>query len=184
LNVHGLFNVYNALAASAVAYSLGMNVDEIKVALDSYRAFPMRFEVTRKEGVTIINDSYNANPSSMKESVRELVRLGGSGRVVAILGDMLELGEFTEDEHRDVGRMISDSGVDVLVTVGAMMGLAAEECIKRQREKKGPETHVFRDVHGAEKNITDILKKGDTVLIKGSRSMTMEKVMEGIVHAL
>ena len=184
LNVYGLFNVYNALAASAVGHSLGMNIDEIKIALEAHRAFPMRFEVIKKEGITIINDSYNANPASIKESVTELIRLGYKGRVVAILGDMRELGEFSEDEHRDVGRMIAATGVDILIAVGERMGLAAEECMKAINVKAGPEVFVFKDVNDAKENITSILKRGDTVLIKGSRSMTMERIMEGIDNAL
>jgi len=181
LNVHGLFNVYNALAASAVSFSLGMNIGEIKAALETYRTFPMRFEVTRKEGITIINDSYNANPASMRESVNELMRLSGSKRSVAVLGDMRELGEFSEDEHRAVGKMIYERGVDIFIAVGARMRLAAEECMKKKGRKA---VYHFTDVHDARQHIMSILEKGDTVLIKGSRSMSMESLMEEIADAV
>ncbi len=184
LKVLGLFNVYNALAASAVTYSLGMSIDEIKAALGAYSGFPMRFEVIEKNGITVINDSYNANPSSIKESVMELIRLGTEGRVVAILGDMRELDEFSEKEHRAIGRMISETGVDVFVAVGEMMNMAAEESTSGKGGKAAPEVVTFKDANSAKDNIMDILKPGDTVLIKGSRSMTMEKIIEGITNAV
>lgn len=184
LRVHGLFNVYNALAAAAVSFSLGIGLRGIKDALETYRAFPMRFEVIKKGGITLINDSYNANPSSIKESVSELVRLSAEGRSVAVLGDMRELGEFSQDEHREVGRMLSESGVDVFIAVGEKMRLAAEESARARGEKALPHIVSFRDVTEAQDKIMNILEKGDTVLLKGSRSMSMEKIMENITDAV
>ncbi len=184
LNVHGLFNVYNALAASAVSYSLGMSIDEIRTALNEYRAFSMRFELVNKGGIRVINDSYNANPSSMRESIGELHRLGGEGRIVAILGDMRELGQFSDDEHKGVGRMISETGVDVFVAVGEKMSLAAEECVRLMGEVPGVTVYTFSDAVETKENVKDILKRGDTVLIKGSRAMEMERVMEALQDAL
>lgn len=184
LNVFGLFNVYNALAAAAVSSSLGMTVDEIKSALEEFRAFPMRFEVIRKGGVTVINDSYNANPASMEESLRELVRLGAGGRVVAVLGDMKELREFSEEAHRNIGRMISDMSVDVFVAVGDKMAMAAEESFKAKSNVSPVQVFMFKDADAAGKNITDLVKQGDTVLIKGSRSMSMEKIIGGLTDVI
>ncbi|GBD97393.1 UDP-N-acetylmuramoyl-tripeptide--D-alanyl-D-alanine ligase [bacterium BMS3Abin06] len=184
LNVHGLFNVYNALAASAVSFSLGMSIDEIKTAIETYRAFPMRFEVLRKNGITVINDSYNANPSSVEESLKELIRLAAGGRAVAILGDMRELREFSEDEHRNTGKTVSGIGIDIFIAVGDMMNLAAKESMKAVGDKRGPQAFSFRDIDIAKKNIMEILKQGDTVLIKGSRTMAMERIIEGITDAV
>jgi UDP-N-acetylmuramoyl-tripeptide--D-alanyl-D-alanine ligase len=180
LNVYGLFNVYNALAAAAASFYLGMTLQEIKAALETYRAFSMRFDVVRKNGITVINDSYNANPSSMEESIKELSCLGGKGRVVAILGDMRELHEFSEYEHRNIGKIVSDMGVEVFIAVGEMMELAANESLKATGREKVPEVFTFRDIDKAKKDIMKILKKGDTVLIKGSRSMSMERIMGSI----
>ncbi|MBI4682457.1 MAG: UDP-N-acetylmuramoyl-tripeptide--D-alanyl-D-alanine ligase [Nitrospirae bacterium] len=184
LKVHGLFNVYNALAASAVTFSLGMSIDEIRAALGAYSGFPMRFEVIEKNGITVINDSYNANPSSVEKSVKELVRLGSGGRVVAVLGDMRELDEFSEKEHRAIGRMISETGVDVFVAVGEMMNMAAEESASEKSGAAAPEVFTYIDADSAKDNIMAILRPGDTVLVKGSRSMTMEKIIEGITDAV
>lgn len=181
LNIHGLFNVYNALAASAVCFSLGITAEEIKAALEAYTAFPMRFEVTDKNGITVINDSYNANPASVKEALTEIASLN-KGRSVAVLGDMFELGEFSEAEHRAVGRIVCDLGISVFVAVGEMMSLAAEE-VHMNKERKSL-VFTFKNADEACENIKNILKSGDTVLIKGSRSMGMEKIMEGITDAL
>jgi UDP-N-acetylmuramoyl-tripeptide--D-alanyl-D-alanine ligase len=177
LSIYGLFNVYNALAAAAVCFSLGMTIDEIKTSLESFSAFPMRFEVIRGDRITVINDSYNANPSSMKESLKGLLSLHEKGRAVAILGDMQELDKFSEDKHRELGMRISESNIDVFVAVGEMMGLAAEESVKTRGGKKVPEVFTFEDAGAAEKDILHILKEGDTVLVKGSRSMSMEKIV-------
>ncbi len=184
LNIYGLFNVYNALAATAVCFLLGMTIDEIKTALESYRSFPMRFEVIRKNNITVINDSYNANPTSMEESIKELIRLGDKGRVVAVLGDMLELHKFSEDAHRNIGKIISDMGVNIFVAVGEMMSLAADESIKTKGSQSIPEVYIFKDVDAAKENIMKILKHGDTVLIKGSRLMSMERIIGSITDVI
>jgi UDP-N-acetylmuramoyl-tripeptide--D-alanyl-D-alanine ligase len=182
LHTHGVFNIYNALAASAVCYSLGMTAGEIKTALEEYRAFSSRFEVIKSGGVTLINDSYNANPQSMKEALKGLGSFKGGGRLVAVLGDMNELGEFSGELHRTIGGEVTAAGLDVFVAVGKMMSLAAEE---GQRQRNGrkiltPEIYKFNDVSDAGQGILDIIRHGDTVLVKGSRSMTMEKIVEKI----
>ncbi len=184
LRVHGLFNVYNSLAASAVCLSLGIGIDEIKSALESFRAFPMRFELIRGDNITLINDSYNANPSSMEESLKEALRLAGRGRAVAVLGDMGELDEYTENGHRAVGRLVSEMDVDVFVAVGEKMRLAAEEIKEAKGENPLPEVFVFKNADAAGKDIVDILKQGDTVLIKGSRMMSMEKIVRSIKNVI
>ena len=182
LNIHGLFNVYNALAASAVCLSLGITVEEIKTALESYAGFPVRFQVIRGDKITLINDFYNANPSSMKESLKEFVLMKGEKRTVAVLGDMMELGKFSEEAHRAAGKMMSEIGVDVFVAVGEMMSLAAEESKKIRGKKPMPAIYTFRNADEACEDIMDILKHGDTVLIKGSRLMCMEKIANLILR--
>ncbi len=180
LNVHGLFNVYNALAAAAAGFSLDIPPEDIKDALESFRGCSMRFEIKKIKGVTLIDDSYNANPSSMQESLREMLRIGVKGRTVAVLGDMGELDEFSEEEHRNIGRLIAGTGIDVFIGVGPMMSAAAEECMRIRGKKNGSVIHTFRDADEAKQNIMDILKDDDTVLIKGSRVMRMEKIAERI----
>jgi UDP-N-acetylmuramoyl-tripeptide--D-alanyl-D-alanine ligase len=179
LNVHGKFNVYNALAASAVCFSLGMNILDIKASLEEYISFPMRFDVIRSGNVTVINDSYNANPSSVREALNELVRMRTGGRLVAILGDMSELGSFSEEAHRTVLREASELGIEVILPVGEMMGGAAGEIISSGRNRSSV-IHAFDSVEVLTENIRGILREGDTVLVKGSRSMGMDRVVGGI----
>lgn len=180
LSTHGLFNVYNALAASAVCISLGITLDEIKNALKSYNGMPMRFQIEKAGAITIINDSYNANPSSVAESLREFVCMKGGMRAVVILGDMLELGGFSEEAHKNIGRIISEMDIDVFVAVGEMMALAAEESRKNKAKKQSPLVYLFKNIGGAGEDIMNILRQGDTVLVKGSRAMGMEKIIERI----
>ncbi|HCC69139.1 MAG TPA: UDP-N-acetylmuramoyl-tripeptide--D-alanyl-D-alanine ligase [Nitrospiraceae bacterium] len=174
--VHGVFNIYNALAASAVGLSLGISLDEIKEAIEGYAGFPMRFEIMRCGGITIINDAYNANPSSMREALGELVNLRGTGgeRLIAALGDMFELGAIAGEAHRTLAELLSELGIDVFIAVGQMMDIAALEA-------KGMEVHRFKDADEARQNISSIIRQGDIILIKGSRAMGMERVMEGII---
>ncbi len=184
LGVHGLFNVYNALAAAAVCFSLGVGIEEIKSALEEYKPFSMRFELIRTDGITIINDSYNANPSSMEESLKEALRISDEGRIVAVLGDMGELDAFSEIEHRAVGRIVSEMEIDVFIAVGEMMDLAADESRKRLGPNPEQEVKSYNNIDEAGKDIANVLKEGDTVLIKGSRLMSMEKIIGSIINAV
>lgn len=183
LGIHGVFNVYNALAAAAVSSSLGISLSGIKEALEAYRPFSMRFEVKKVGGITLINDAYNANPASMEEALKELVLMGVESRLVAVLGDMLELGKFSEEAHRELGCTLSDMDIDVFVAVGELMGIAAEEYIRAMGGRPAL-VYSFKSSGEAGEDIMDILKPGDTVLFKGSRSMQLEKVIRGVRHAV
>lgn len=180
LNVHGIFNVYNALAASAVSFLLGSTIEEIKNALENYRAFPKRFEVIKRNNITLIDDSYNANPSSMEAALRELVRMKGKGRTVAVFGDMLELGKFSEKAHSNIMKLACDIGINVFVAVGEMMSFAAVKGKKINDKKSLPAIYSFKNADEAIRGIMDILREGDTVLVKGSRAMTMEKIVNQV----
>ena len=166
----GLFNVYNSLAAAAAAYATGFTPSEIKKGLESFNGVPMRLEIFSLDGVTYINDSYNANPSSMEESVSELVRRTkeghGHGRAIAVLGDMLELGEYSSEAHVKLGRRLSGLSVDVLIGAGPLMSLAVEEF-----QGKGIAVENAQD---AGHELEMLVRQGDIVLVKGSRGMKME----------
>lgn len=166
----GLFNVYNSLAAAAAAYALGFEPDDIKKGLESFKGVPMRLEVFTHDGVTYINDSYNANPSSMEESVRELVRrTNGGRRAIAVLGDMLELGEYSTDAHVKLGRWLSALPVDIFIGAGALMSLAVDVF-----PGKGVAVGNAKDA-GTE--LEKLVREGDVVLVKGSRGMRMEDAL-------
>jgi UDP-N-acetylmuramoyl-tripeptide--D-alanyl-D-alanine ligase len=144
----------------------------------------MRFELIKIGEVTVINDSYNANPSSIKEALKEMVAMRHEGRLVALLGDMFELDEFAEEAHRAIGKMISEMDIDVFVAVGELMAFAAEECISTRGDDPKPVVQQFGSTEEAAKNIMSIIGPRDTVLVKGSRGMKLENVIGGITDAL
>ena len=167
--ISGRFNIYNLLAAASVGYLFHVDIEKIKHALESFIGVPMRFEMKEMKGMRIISDVYNANPGSMEEAIKELVRLK-TGRTIAVLGDMLELGSYEKEAHRRLVMWMSDLPVDVLIAVGPLMSSAATE-FKR-------DVHKLQNSLEARKILKDICREGDTVLIKGSRGMSMERILE------
>jgi UDP-N-acetylmuramoyl-tripeptide--D-alanyl-D-alanine ligase len=169
LPLPGLFNISNALAAAAAAFLMGIEPEAVKEAIGSFHGVPLRFEVKEADGIRIICDMYNANPGSMKEALREAAGLK-KGRMIAVLGDMLELGAYEAQAHRELGKELSLYGADIFIAVGKGMSLAADEF-------KG-ETYRLDSAAEAGLTLRKIWREGDTVLIKGSRRMKMERVLE------
>jgi UDP-N-acetylmuramoyl-tripeptide--D-alanyl-D-alanine ligase len=167
--ISGIFNIYNVLAAAAVGYLFHIDPADMKKSIDSFEGVPMRLEFRDWEGTRVISDVYNANPASMEEALKELVRTRGR-RAIAVLGDMLELGAYEEEAHRKIGRLLSELGVEIFITVGPRMALAASEF-------KGV-VHTLSSASEAGRLLSEIRREGDTILIKGSRAMHMEKVLE------
>ncbi len=174
LNIPGVFNIYNALAAAAAGVAFGIGLGDIARALSGFSGVAMRCELREMNGYLFLNDVYNANPSSMREALKELVRLKREGgRAVAVLGDMLELGGYSEEAHRSLGGwMRAELGIDLLITAGDMMGLAG-----REFRDAGGEAIICRDSDEAGAALFANIKKGDAALVKGSRGMRMEKVL-------
>lgn len=168
--ISGLFNIYNILAAVSMSHTLNVDLQSIKIAVESFGGVPMRLENREIDGIKFICDLYNANPTSMECAVRELIRVS-NGRKIAVLGDMLELGSYTEEAHRELGRLLSGLPVDILIAVGPYMSFAASEFEKT--------VYKLTNADEAAKVLKKICKKGDTVLIKGSRGMNMERVIGG-----
>jgi UDP-N-acetylmuramoyl-tripeptide--D-alanyl-D-alanine ligase len=177
LNAPQRFNCYNAAAAAAACYSYGFDGATIVRGLENYQGVAMRFEMTQKDGVTIINDAYNANPASMASAIDELARFKGQGRLVAMLGDMLELGGFSEEAHQAIVKKLSILGVDILVAVGTMMSLASKTA-------QGVTVHTFSNAIEAGRYAGGILQSGDTLLVKGSRGLKMELALKEALNAL
>jgi UDP-N-acetylmuramoyl-tripeptide--D-alanyl-D-alanine ligase len=165
-------NVYNALAAIAAASIFGMSLEEIKIGIEKFRASKMRIEVLSKNTLKIINDAYNANPESMKMAINVLASVPAAGRRIAILGDMLELGVWSDIAHRDVGRLLASSPIDTLITVGNEAAHIAEEA-----SGHGKEVFICSTTEEAEKKIAKIIKSDDLILVKGSRALKMEKIV-------
>lgn len=166
--ISGMFNIYNLLAAASVGYLFNIDLLDVKNAVDSFTGVPMRLEFKQLNGINVISDVYNANPASMDEAIKELVRIK-RGRIIAVLGDMLELGSYEEEAHRRLGRLMSGLPIDIFIAVGPLMAFAASEF--------SGSVYKLQSAGEAGKLLRDICKKGDTVLIKGSRGMNMDKVL-------
>ncbi|WP_226996330.1 UDP-N-acetylmuramoyl-tripeptide--D-alanyl-D-alanine ligase [Tessaracoccus flavus] len=182
LSVIGRHQVMNALAAAAAAVAVGLDVESVASSLSgATQRSSWRMELLqRHDGVLVLNDAYNANPDSMEVGLRTAVELGlstraehPSGRVIAVLGDMLELGPLTEESHVELGRLAADMGVAEVIAVGEnassiVAGATAEGLAARVSD---------RDSIASSLN----LSPGDVVLIKGSRGVGLETVAAELV---
>ncbi|MBE0477290.1 MAG: UDP-N-acetylmuramoyl-tripeptide--D-alanyl-D-alanine ligase [Coriobacteriia bacterium] len=180
LAVCGRHNVYNALGAAAVALDLGLSVEETAQGLACASPGDMRMQVfTSASGVTVVNDAYNANPTSMRAALQALDDMTTEGRRIAVLGDMAELGSLTELAHFQLGEQIARHAVDVLVTVGEKGRRIADGA-----RAAGVDPDAVRPcvtVEEASEVLDDVVEPGDLVLVKASRSVGLERVVEGIV---
>ena len=177
LRTVGRHNVYNALAAAAGALATGLPLETVKFGLEEFRPVAMRSELRVLNGRTVLADYYNANPASVKAALETLASLKGGRRAVAVLGDMLELGETAAEAHRDTGRTASSLGIDLLICVGPLARHIAEGAVAAGMARN----RVFEadtTSRGAAL-LREHSRPGDTVLVKGSRGMKMEKVLEG-----
>ncbi|MFD0274483.1 UDP-N-acetylmuramoyl-tripeptide--D-alanyl-D-alanine ligase [Kitasatospora sp. NPDC127111] len=186
LRLYGEHHVSNALAAAAVAVELGMSVDDTAEALSEAGALSRwRMEVVdRADGVTVVNDAYNANPDSMRAALRALVSMGGRGperrRTWAVLGEMRELGEDSLAEHDAIGRLAVRLDVTKLVAVGGREA-ACMELGARNEGSWGEESVLVSDADAAVELLRSQLRPGDVVLVKASRSVGLEKVAEALL---
>ena len=176
LNLLGRHNVYNALAAYAIGDYFKLSPQKISQALQDYHPAHLRMEIQEIRGTKIINDSYNANPASMLAALEALAVSKTSGRRIAVLGDMLELGEKSAELHQEVGRKIPQLKIDLLITVGDQA-----EHLARGAVKNGMPAGAIRsleDKKRAGQYLLSLIKPGDTVLLKGSRGMKMEEILK------
>lgn len=162
------YMVSNALCAAAIGESLSLTAEEIKRGIESYKTVGSRSNIIRKSSLTIIDDCYNANPTSVRASVDTLAKF--SGRRVAVIGDMKELGTNEIKLHFETGRYITDKGIDVVIAVG--------ELAVHLFDGAGQNGHYFKTVEECIDNIGSIIKDGDTVLVKASHSMHFDKIVD------
>jgi len=167
--------VPHALSAIAAAKLLGIDLKKIREALERFHPYSMRMEVLPLDGGEIlINDAYNANPSSMEAALETLAEVKGRGRAVAVLGDMLELGEFEEEAHKRLGEKIGELSIDFLLCLGEEASLVVESAVRKGLR---PERAKVVGSHSeAVSHLNRIVQKGDWILVKGSRRMAMEKI--------
>jgi UDP-N-acetylmuramoyl-tripeptide--D-alanyl-D-alanine ligase len=171
LNVPGLHNVKNALAASAAAWTLGVPVEAIAEGLSAYRGTKGRLQIRRhSSGATVIDDTYNANPESMKAAITVLA--AHPGKRILVIGDMGELGENAESMHAGIGEFAKRAGIEMLFALGAQSAIAARSFGERGRH--------FGDADELAMEVASMLDGQTTVLVKGSRFMRMERVIQGL----
>lgn len=171
----GLHSVHAALAAAAVAYHRGMSMEDIAAGLHEVSSALRLIVAAGISGSTIIDDSYNASPASTLAALNLLAEL--EGRKVAVLGDMRELGSFTEEGHRMVGRRAADVA-DLLVAVGDLGAIIGREAVA---SGKGEQKVFLAETNEeAIQQLKANLRPGDCVLVKGSRGMRMEEIVEAI----
>lgn len=171
----GRHNVLNALAAFCTGILAGMNGDEIVSALKKYKPDAMRQNIVKRGGNTVIIDCYNASPDSMKASLGVLAGLESDGRKIAVLGDMLELGDSSEKLHRLVGEYAAQAAPDLLLCYGK-----DAEFISREAGKNGIKTFFTPDKAVLAEKIKSFVKEGDVLLFKASRGMKLEEVIESL----
>ncbi|RZB30772.1 MAG: murE/murF fusion protein [Desulfobacteraceae bacterium Eth-SRB1] len=177
LGVSGTFMVSNALAAAAVGYLLGESPMEIKAGLENFIPAHGRMNILMSRGIHIIDDTYNANPDSMKAAIMTLKALKENNRGILVAGDMLELGEYAESMHKMIGSLAAASDIAKLYVTGEF----AETVARGAKDKNAGFKDIF--IGSKEeilKDLIDWLRPGDWVLVKGSRTMGMEKIVEGL----
>jgi murE/murF fusion protein len=183
----GKANIQNAIAAAAVGHALGLSPKQIKDGLESSWAVKGRlFVVETRAGCRLIDDTYNANPASMKASLETLRLWTGSGKKAAVLGDMFELGDASAEFHRQVGRFASSSGVNILITAGRFAEDVA--CGARETGLSPDAVYTFPETADVmtwmETKGRDCLADCAAVLIKGSRAMGLERVVAALASLL
>lgn len=166
---------YNAAFAAFAAYLFGVSESDIREGLASYSPKGMRMNIYEKDGVTVIADCYNAAPESMRGAIETLTTIDVNGRRIAVLGDMKELGENCEFMHRSVGYFLAQKKIDILLTVGGLGAVIAEGAM----ERTPIEAALYCDNNeDAANKLREILREGDAVLFKASRSMKFEEIIQ------
>ncbi|MCI1966790.1 MAG: UDP-N-acetylmuramoyl-tripeptide--D-alanyl-D-alanine ligase [Oscillospiraceae bacterium] len=178
--VIGAHHVLNALAGLAVAQRLGVPLSAAAGALAQYQAPAMRQQIHHTQnGITVIDDSYNSSPDAAKSSLGVLTSFR-KGKRIAVLADMLELGSYSAEAHFDVGAFAAHSGVDLLITVGERAGAMAEGA---RSVRPDMDCRVCSDNRQTCETLNSLLESGDTVLIKGSRSMHTEEIVSCVLRS-
>jgi UDP-N-acetylmuramoyl-tripeptide--D-alanyl-D-alanine ligase len=172
--------VFNALAAAAAGEVMGVSPERIKAGLESFSPQPGRMGIRRPgRDIRLLDDTYNANPASMVAAIETLTRMRGKGRTIAVLGDMLELGAQSASLHRQIGRAAGDARIDRLYVAGRF----AAEVADGARAAQMPSARIFcGDKQAIVDQLCSYLQGGELILVKGSRGMAMEEVVEAIVR--
>lgn len=176
LKVPGIHNVMNAMAALAVSAEMGIDIQGAVNALENFEGFSRRLEIFETGGITIIDDAYNASPDSMKAALQVLDSMNSRGRKIAVLADMLELGEKAPEYHFDIGVYAVDKRIDAFVMIGDLswwIGRAIDQY-------SDVLTKYFRTNAEAAEWLNSHICEGDMILFKGSNSMKLKEVIDAV----
>ncbi len=173
----GIHNVYNALSAFASGVYLGVKPESAANGLSKYVTSGMRQNVRCFNGITLIEDCYNASPDSVRAAIEVLAGME-AGTKTFVFGDMLELGDISEQAHREVGELIASKGIDRFYTYGEMAAVAAREA----QECGAGCVKAFNDKHQLAEQLKSTLKSSDAVLFKASRGMKLEEVIKSFTE--
>jgi UDP-N-acetylmuramoyl-tripeptide--D-alanyl-D-alanine ligase len=178
-SLYGKHNIYNVLASIAISKSLGIETEVIKERVKDLKGYPMRMQILKlSKDIYVINDAYNANPKSMEYALKSLFELKRGGRCIAVLGDMLELGDFSENAHRKIGTMVSS--LDYLFLMGDYSHVIADSACSNGMAKD--RIFIMDNHRDIAYKLLDILNTGDFILIKGSRALSMDKVVDILIE--
>ncbi len=170
--------IYNTLAAIAIAEHYGLTVEEIQKGIASYRSPKMRMHITKtKDEIICMNDAYNASPDSMEAALKVLENYPCQNKRIAVLGDMLEMGEFAPSLHKQVGEFVATRQIDVLCAVGPLAQFIYEGASSRDSMLKN---YYFKSKEDFIEEMRKIIHSGDTVLFKASRGMKFEELIDGL----
>lgn len=172
----GRHMVYSVLAAYGIGRRLGLTQEELARGIASFVPTAMRMNIFENERFRILDDSYNASPASMKAALDVLCSQNGHRRV-AILGDMFEMGFYSETGHREVGAYAAHHNVDMLLTAGNDARYIAEEAGKVNPKL---EVHSFENAEELKKKLFSLLRSGDIILVKASRGMAFDQISQMI----
>jgi len=173
VSVPGEVFVLNSLCALLIGNLFNIPIEDIKDGINNFELTKRRMQIEKYKGITIINDCYNANLDSMKSSIKYLGSLSNT-RKIAILGDMLELGSYSESLHRELGKFINVNNIDIVITVGKSSKYINEELESKEN------SYNFNTNEEALEKIKNVIQEGDTILIKSSLGMKFIEIYNGI----
>jgi UDP-N-acetylmuramoyl-tripeptide--D-alanyl-D-alanine ligase len=178
LRLCGGHNLSNAVGAAAMAYGFGVDLEAICAGLEAVRPLRMRMAIESWRGIGIINDAYNANPVSMEAALKSLAEIEAKGRIIAILGDMLELGGEARQSHLVLGKQVARYGIEHLYLLGEWAAQVKEGALRAGMEEE--RVTIGKSHRQIARMVGSEARKGDWLLLKGSRGMKMERVLAAL----
>jgi UDP-N-acetylmuramoyl-tripeptide--D-alanyl-D-alanine ligase len=177
LPVPGIHNVYNALAAISVGLEFGMSLEQVQPVLETFRPHSKRMEVLNLGSLRIINDCYNSNPESLTAALDVLENMFAAGKKIVVLADMLELGAVAESEHRNIANLLAQLQINHVLGFGPL----TEVLIRELKTVSEMDARHFADKTELVHFLKTIIAPGDLILIKGSRGMALETVLNDLM---